>query len=302
LDFLGDGLFELDLTGATGPREVIAAPGWINGMDFGPDGFIYAPQWSQAKVVRIDPDSGSMTTVATDFESLAAAVTYAGDTGDELTHRTLGFEFGELRAKEGAAIRADGDKLLVADWTPGKGVEVWDLEAGHITEKYAADFPIDVIRFQGDILVSQYLTNNVAVVGSGAPTPLGVTIDAPTGLAVKDDDLFVASFTAGTVLQIIDDGRPLESARVVAIDLDGPEGLAFLPSGDLVVVESGTGNVVAIDLDSGTKTTLAEGISPQYSPLASLPAWGINGVAVGPSGSVYVSSPRDGKLYRITFK
>ena len=404
LDFLGDGLFEIDLTGATMPRTVIAMPGWINGMDFGPDGFLYAPQWSQRKVVRIDPETGAMTDVSSAFESLAAAVkfdskgqlhalehvpahvvrldiqtgartilatypragdnlafdstdrlffsstedgavhevmsngslreikrgglvaptgivvqdqngveavtvmgtnlnTYDGATGDELVHRTLGFAYGELVTKGGgAAIRVDGENLIVADWTPGNRVEVWNLQVGRVVESYTADFAFDVIRFRGDILVTQFFGNNIAVVGSAAPTLFVEGIQGPTGLAAKDDDLFVASFGTGEILQVIEDGQPLNPPRAVATEVSGPEGLAFLPSGHLVVVEGGTGNVIAIDIGSGKKTTLAQGISPGYTLLAAVPAWGINGVAVGPSGNVYVTSPRDGKVHRISFE
>lgn len=76
LDFLGDGLWSIDLTGASEPRLVVAEPGWINGMDFGPDGALYGPRWQQADVVRIDPDSGEIIQVASGFESVAAAVKF----------------------------------------------------------------------------------------------------------------------------------------------------------------------------------------------------------------------------------
>jgi sugar lactone lactonase YvrE len=404
LDFLGDGLYELDPAGAAEPRQVIATPGWLNGMDFGPDGFIYAPQWSQAKVVRVDPDTGTITPVSSEFDSLAAAVkfdstgqlhalehvpahavqldaatgartilasyaragdnlafdsndrlfisstedgavhevmddgslrqikqggmvaptgivvedragveavtvmasnlnTYDGETGDELEHRTLGFYFGEQQSKGGgAAIRVDGQSLLVADWTPGHGVEVWDLQTGRVTESYTAGFAFDVIRFRGEIVVSLHFTNAVAVVGAGEPTPLVENIQAPTGLAATDDDLFVASFGTGEILQIVDAGQPVDPPRAVATGIDGPEGLALLPSGRLVVVEAGTGNVIAVEIASGAKTTLATGISPAFTLLENVPAWGINGIGVAPSGNVYVTSPGDGKVHRITFE
>jgi sugar lactone lactonase YvrE len=404
LDFLGDGLYELDPTGATMPRKVIAAPGWINAMDFGPDGLIYGPQWTEKRVVRIDPDSGEMTPLLFQFDSLAAAVkfdpkgdlyalehvpanvvkldlksgtrtvlgtypragdnlafdsrgrlffsstedgavqelesdgslrvlkkgglvapsgivvedqdgvdavtvmatdlnTYDGATGKELKHRTLGFEYGEQKTKGGGAgMRLDDGKLLLADWTPGHGVEVWEPDTGKVTAKYAADFAMDVIRFRGDIVVSQHFANNVAVVGSDKAVPLASGVMAPTGLAAKDDDLYVASFATGEILRVVDDGEPLTTPEAVATGIERPEGMAFLPSGHLAVVEAGTGNVLAIDLESGEKTVLAEGISREYSVLAGVPAWNLNAIAVGPSGNAYVSSPGDGKLYRISFE
>jgi len=63
-DFLGDGLYELDPTGKRAPRTVIESPGWINAMDFGPDGQLYGPVYTKSIVVRINPATGETTTVA----------------------------------------------------------------------------------------------------------------------------------------------------------------------------------------------------------------------------------------------
>jgi glucose/arabinose dehydrogenase len=199
-------------------------------------------------------------------------------------------------------MRIDDGKLLLADWTPGHGVEVWEPDTGRVTATYAADFAVDVIRFRGDIVVSQYLSNAVSVVGADKPVPLVQGLMGPTGLAAKDDDLYVASFTTGEILQIVDDGEPVVPPRAVATGIENPEGIAFLPSGHLAVVETGTGNVLALDLESGEKIVLAEGISRKYSLLTTVAAWGLNAIAVGPSGNAYISSPSDGNLYRITFE
>ena len=48
----------VDVTGATPARVVTPDPGWLNGMDFGPDGFIYAPRWTEGTIVRVDPETG----------------------------------------------------------------------------------------------------------------------------------------------------------------------------------------------------------------------------------------------------
>ncbi len=43
LDFSGDGLYELDPELKNPPRLIIKELGWLNGMDFGPDGLLYGP-------------------------------------------------------------------------------------------------------------------------------------------------------------------------------------------------------------------------------------------------------------------
>ena len=67
--FIADGLYELDLELKDPPRTVIppsTVPPFLdalNGFDFGPDGMLYAPQPFRSKLVRIDPDTGEMSTV-----------------------------------------------------------------------------------------------------------------------------------------------------------------------------------------------------------------------------------------------
>ncbi len=57
LDFLGDALYELDPDLQAPPRLIAQNLGFMNGMDFGPDGRLYGPIWTQGRVVSIDPDS-----------------------------------------------------------------------------------------------------------------------------------------------------------------------------------------------------------------------------------------------------
>src|SRR3954451_4142457 len=55
---------------------------------------------------------------------------------------------------------------------------------------------------------------------------------------------------------------------VIASKLDGPYGLAFTPSGRIVVAQGDTGNVVSINPSTGSKTTLLSKVG------------GVSGVAV----------------------
>jgi sugar lactone lactonase YvrE len=67
LDFMGDGLYELDPVFSREPRLIAKDLGWLNGMAWGPDGYLYGPIWTKGEVVRIDVDSGNITTVAKGF-------------------------------------------------------------------------------------------------------------------------------------------------------------------------------------------------------------------------------------------
>ena len=272
-DFLGDGLFEVDTTGATPPRVVTPDPGWLNGMDFGPDGFIYAPRWTEGTIVRADPQTGELTTIADNSESVYTAVKFDPDgvlhaveglpahvvevdittgeqtilatlegTNDNLAFDSTGRLFvsgsqdgsiheilddGSVRVvKEsaltasagivveevdgveevtvltnqalvtldgatgaelarlgsvgdagfalehpglGGNLRSDEEGLLVVDWTPGAGVEVWDVDGNAVVATYPVDFAFDVIRFGGELYSSLALANNVSRLSATGP-------------------------------------------------------------------------------------------------------------------------------------
>ena len=53
--FMGDALWEIDLSGGKKNRKVAENLGGLNGFDFGPDGKIYGPLWFKKVVGRVDP-------------------------------------------------------------------------------------------------------------------------------------------------------------------------------------------------------------------------------------------------------
>jgi glucose/arabinose dehydrogenase len=109
----------------------------------------------------------------------------------------------------------------------------------------------------------------------------------------------VGEWATGRVLQLVADGQPLAEPRVVAAGLAAPEGLAVAADGSLLVVESGAGRLSRIDLATGRISTVADGLAlgTQGIPGAP-PTWDFNGVAVGPSGAIYVTGDRANVLYR----
>lgn len=72
LDFSGDGLYELDPELKNPPRLIIKELGWLNGMDFGPDGLLYGPIWSKGHIVKIDVDKAELTVLVDNLETPAA--------------------------------------------------------------------------------------------------------------------------------------------------------------------------------------------------------------------------------------
>jgi sugar lactone lactonase YvrE len=70
--YKGDALYELDPFFRHTPRVILRNLGWLNGMNWGRDGYLYAPVWSKGQVVRINVDSGETAVVADGFSKPAA--------------------------------------------------------------------------------------------------------------------------------------------------------------------------------------------------------------------------------------
>ena len=71
--FLGDALYEADVTGAQPARLIRKDLGGLNGFEVGPDGMIYGPLWFKNAIVKVDPKTGKDTVVAAGFQIPAAA-------------------------------------------------------------------------------------------------------------------------------------------------------------------------------------------------------------------------------------
>ncbi len=71
--FLGDALWELDVAGVKPPRLIAKDMGGFNGFEVGPDGMLYGPLWFKGQVVKIDPASGAISVINSEFKVPAAA-------------------------------------------------------------------------------------------------------------------------------------------------------------------------------------------------------------------------------------
>lgn len=111
LDFSGDALYELDPELKDPPRLIAENFGQINGFDFGPDGFLYGPIWTQGKVGRIDVDADSFNIETVSEGFFPAAVKF--DSKGRL--HTIDFASGEV-------LRIDtksGKREVIATLSPG---------------------------------------------------------------------------------------------------------------------------------------------------------------------------------------
>src|SRR6266542_1921004 len=201
-------------------------------------------------------------------------------------------------------VAPDGDRLLLSS-SFANAVQLWDPATHAAVATYTGfAVPLNAIRFQGDLVVAELGSGSVVRARGANPTEratLATGLGVPAGLAATDDDLWVGDWATGSVLQLVADGRPLAPPRVVAEHLAAPEGLAVAPDRrSLLVVESGAGRLVRIDLATGRVSTVADGLALGAQGIPGLPpTWSFNGVAVGHSGAVYVSGDKANVLYSL---
>ena len=86
----------------------------------------------------------------------------------------------------------------------------------------------------------------------------------------------------------------------VAFDLKLPEGMALDLDGSLLVVETGAKQLSRVDLATGAVSAVAAGLDVGIPAIEGMPpTWLFDGVAVGPSGAIYVSENGRNVLTRI---
>ena len=192
-------------------------------------------------------------------------------------------------------ISADGDNLVVSSWFSG-AVQVWNPQDGVLEDYPNVITPIDAVRVNGDIVVSDFGQGGLVYASNNAPiAPLVVA----SGLATDGEILWAADWATGEIWRLDFDSEP----TVVASGLENPEGLALDHEGRLLVVEAGTANRLSrIDLSTGEVTNLVDGLELFGPGLGSPPTWGFDGVAVGPSGKIYVSGAGANVIYRVKSK
>ncbi len=200
-------------------------------------------------------------------------------------------------------VAPDGNRLLLSSWFGGT-VQLWDPAAQAVVATYTGfDGPVNAIRFRDDLVVAEQGSGSVIRVGGANPAErvtLAAGLGIPAGLAATDDGLWVGDWATGRVLQLVADGQPLARPRVVARRLAAPEGLAVAPDRSLLVVESGAGRLSRIDLTTGRVSTVADGLALGAQGIPGLvPTWIFNGVAVGQSGTIYVSGDKANLLYSL---
>lgn len=304
---LSDSLWEVDPEGVEPPRVIVENQGYyLNAMDVGPDGFIYAPSWlGNQTVLKINPDTGETVSVTGTFINplvvkfdrlnrlhvldIGTDTIYRVDPADDsrevvvtLPHGTDNFVF-------------DGDNTLFATnhedgavrkLLPNGTLQVVNREGmilpGGIVVREQAGEPDRLIV--GDFFSLRHFDvkgNHAKQVDLDPPIfgnpQQSVAINST--LADDGDHLILSSWFLGGSVQVWD---PV-AKQVVEVHTDLAQPMNAIPfDGDIAVAQGGTGTVVRLS----DRTVLASGFS--------LPT----GMAVV-DGSLYVADYEAGTLHRV---
>jgi len=163
---------------------------------------------------------------------------------------------------------ASGGNVILSSWFDN-AVRIWDPAADALVQAFTGlAAPIDAIKFEDAIVVSQWETGDVISFSPDNPEErqvLAEGLSGPAGLVAVDGVLYVADNLAGALLRIGGGG-----AETVAEGLDQPEGLAAA-NGSIYVVEAGAGRVTAVDIASGETRMVADNLALQVPPGGAFP-------------------------------
>jgi sugar lactone lactonase YvrE len=220
-------------------------------------------------------------------------VEFDADSGLQRSRETSLIGVSEL--SEPMTVSASDGTLVLSSWL-ANSVQVWDPATRHAVQTYT-DFnvPLNAIAFGGGLAVAQLGAANVVLEKDGVRTPLLEGLAVPTGLVADATTLYVADWALGTITRVTPQGT-----TVVASDLVNPEGLALDLDHTLLVVEAGAGRVTQVNPDSGEKQILVENLVlglPGVPGFA--PSHAFNGIAVGPSGAIFVTGDTQNAVYAI---
>jgi sugar lactone lactonase YvrE len=312
-------LFTVDLE--TGERTLVAELGQgLDNLAFAADGRLYVTNADDGSVVEVLA-GGAVRTLSPGGLVLPGGVTVLERPGGEVslfvadTWRLWEFDAaaGDLVAfTKGSLIgvgmappntvRADGDRLILTSLNLVV-LQVVDARSTDVLEHYPMGLPYDALRLGSDLVVADLLGGGVVWANGGAPI---LPIDEqqvwyPAGLATDGERLWVSDWATGIVWQVSFDGTEALPAVPVAFELANPEGIAFDGEGGLLVVETGAGRLLRVNLATGAIEEVATGLAVGQPAVAGTPpAFVASGVAVDSGGAIYVAGDVANVVYRIT--
>ncbi|WP_434424279.1 SMP-30/gluconolactonase/LRE family protein [Nannocystis pusilla] len=306
---------------ATGEKKVVAQlPTGLDNLAVGPDDRVYVSNMVDNDIRVVNPADGSVKSVVTARLSVPAGLAVAPDDADEQLYVADVYALRRVGGRDGKIHQTTrvlstpmvfpmhvslGAKHVVLSSAYLGSLQVLDRATGAVLRTIPNVNGVQgaIELHDGTLLVAEASTGRLVRVDKAEPA--GVTVlteglKGPVGLVADlegpEPGVYVTEVRSGRVTRVrLADGEK----RTVAKGLRAPEGIARHPDGGLVVAEVGRKRLVRVDPATGRSTVLAtglriglpesEGLPPGYVP---------TGVAVGRSGTIYVSSDVESALYR----
>ena len=311
------GVWSVSLTSKAKKLVASLKPG-LDNLAFDSRGRLFVTSMTDNGIYLVDKQTGAHRTIVEGKLAIPSDLAVVSEGGKDTVHVADVFSYRTVDGQTGAVadvLRVHGDThaypigisvgpkhVLLTSWFSNT-VEKVDRKTGKLVASLG-DFaaPVDALEMaDGTIYVAELASANLVKVSADGKTRSTVVkeLRSPVALAQGPGNLiYVTEIAAGAVSQI----DVVSGARkVVADGLAGPEGIDVGPDGLLYVAEVGQKRVVAIDPATGTKTVIASNLDIGLATYpGGPPALVPTGVAVGRTGTVYVSSDIRNALYKLT--
>jgi sugar lactone lactonase YvrE len=271
--FLADGLLEISRDGSGTPRVIARNLGGPNAMSVAADGQLIVPLLTRGEVVRVDPTTGRSTVVVSGLRAPTAvklapdgaAVILDGATGEiRLLPAPLDGSSGDrvvarLSAGLDNAVFC-GESLLVSSFVTG-AVEIFKPWPGNprTLVKGGLVRPGGIAQSGDQLLISDGISIK-RLQGGSAQVLVATVIDAlppPLAIAVGvDGAAYVTVPFRGEVHRV---DLTTRQVTKIASGLEWPTSIVALPSGDLLVTETGSGRITQVGRD-GVLRVVASGL------------------------------------------
>jgi sugar lactone lactonase YvrE len=311
------GIWSVSLTSKAKKLVASMRPG-LDNLAFDSRGRLFVTSMTDNGVYLVDKQTGAHRTIVEGKLAVPSDLAVISEGGKDIVQVADVFSYRTVDGQTGAVadvLRVHGDThaypigisvgpkhVLLSSWFSNT-VEKVERKTGKLVatlNDFAA--PVDALEMaDGTIYVAELGSGNLVKVSPDGKTRSTVLkeLRAPVAMAQGAGNIvYVTEIAAGAVTRI---DVATGARQVVADGLTGPEGIDMGPDGLLYVAEVGQKRVLTIDPANGAKTVIASNLDiglPSYP--GGPPALVTTGVAVGRSGTVYVSSDIRNALYKLT--
>lgn len=283
---------------------------------------IYVSNMADNGIQEVDPATGQAKQIISGKLALPGGIGVTSENAKDTIHvadvfayRTVDGATGEVTEKArmhaaGTTLEypmsatAKGNDVILSSWFTGT-VQVIDGKTGATRDMlHGLKAPHDaVVLADGSILVAELGTKSLVKVsgehGKDRVALIG-DLEGPMGLVRgAGDEVYVTEAFAGVVSRIDSKG----GKTVIAKELKMPEGIARTSDGQLIVAEVGAKRLIEIVPETGKVTEIAANLPIGLTGApGGLPTHIPTGVAVGATGTIYVSSDVENAIYKVTKK